>query len=243
MAALVTVAAAPGQAAGHAIAAQAKAGALQASGADLRDTVELGGEWELYWGRLLEPADFAAGTPGPHRLIKVPRSWTDPANGFPSVGAATYRLQVTLPDTPSEPLGLYVKNIATAYRLYCNGVLLAENGTVSTRAEETRGTYAPRTVFFEARDRVDIVLQVSNAEEPKAGMDTAPILGLQSSIEPVGSRETLLDAIIYAFVLAMGLYHVLLSLIHPEEKASLYFGLLAIDLALRGALTGSRILH
>jgi class 3 adenylate cyclase len=87
------------------------------------------------------------------------------------------------------------------------------------------------------------VLQVSNTEEPKAGMNTAPVLGYQSSIAPVGSRETILDAIIYAFVLAMGLYHILLSIIHPEEKASLYFGLLALDLAVRGALTSSRLLH
>jgi class 3 adenylate cyclase len=59
----------------------------------------------------------------------------------------------------------------------------------------------------------------------------------------VGGRETILDAIIYAFILALGLYHILLSIIHPEEKASLFFGLLAVDLALRGALTGSRLLH
>jgi hypothetical protein len=41
----------------------------------------------------------------------------------------------------------------------------------------------------------------------------------------------------------MGLYHILLSILHPAEKASLYFGLLAMVLALRGALTGQRILH
>jgi adenylate cyclase len=235
-----------GCAAGRALQGQAHAGVLQVSDADLHRTVELGGEWELYWGKLVEPADFAAGVPAagaPRRFIRVPRSWNDPANGLPPVGSATYRLQVTLPGSTTEPLGLFLKNIASAYRLYCNGILLAENGTVSSRTDQVRGTYAPRTVFFEARDRVDIVLQVSNAEEPKAGVNTAPVLGYQSSIAPVGSRETLLDAIIYAFVLAMGLYHILLSIIHREEKASLYFGLLAVDLALRGALTSSRLLH
>ena len=231
----------------------ARDGTVQVSGADLTRTVDLGGEWELYWGKLLEPRDFAAGqaaqTPrntvaaGPRRLIRVPTSWNDPANGLPGSGSATYRLVVTLPDTTPEPLGLYLKNIASAYRVYCNGTLLAENGTVSLRPDQVRGTYAPRTVFFEAHGRLEIVLQVSNAEEPKGGIDTSPLLGYQSSIAPAQSRETILDAIVYAFVLAMGLYHILLSIIHPEEKASLYFGLLAVDLALRGALTSSRLLH
>jgi adenylate cyclase len=246
LALFMILAAVPGCAAGRALHGQAHAGTLQASDADLHATIELGGEWELYWGTLVDPADFASGLPvtgATRRFIRVPRSWNDPANGLPPVGSATYRLQVTLPRSTTEPLGLFLKNIASAYRLYCNGILLAENGTVSSRTEKVRGTYAPRAVFFEARDRVDIVLQVSNAEEPKAGVNTPPVLGYQSSIAPVGSRETLLDAIIYAFVLAMGLYHILLSIIHREEKASLYFGLLAVDLALRGALTSSRLLH
>jgi class 3 adenylate cyclase len=242
----MTMATASGCAAGEAFAVQAQAGTLRLTDADLHRTVDLAGEWELYWGNLLTPQDFRAGLRGigaAKRMIRVPRSWNDPANGLPWAGSATYRLLVTLPEVTTEPLGLYLKNIASAYRLYCNGALLAENGTVSSRVDLIRGTYAPRTDFFEAHGALEIVLQVSNAEEAKAGVNTAPRFGYQSSIAPVGSGETILEAIIYAFVLAMGIYHILLSIIHPEEKASLYFGLLAVDLALRGALTGSRILH
>ena len=225
---------------------QARAGAIQVSDADLRRTIDLTGEWELYWGKLLEPRDFDAGfqeSSAGRWLIRVPGSWNDLANGFSGTGSATYRLRVTLPDLATEPIGLYLRNIASAYRLYCNGTLIAENGTVSSRTDQIRGSYAQRTVFFEAHDRLEIVLQVSNAEEVKAGMNTPLRLGYQSALAPVGARETILDALIYAFILAMGLYHILLSIIHPEEKASLYFGLLAVDLALRGVLTGSRLLH
>ena len=194
-------------------------------------------------GEAPRSADFAGGITGARRAVRVPRSWNDPANGLPAFGSATYRLVVTLPETTTEPLGLYLKNISSAYRLFCNGTLIFENGTVSPRLDEIRGTNAPRTEFFEAHGRLEIVLQVSNAEEPKGGMNSPPRLGYQSSIAPVLPRETILDAIIYAFILAMGLYHILLSIVHPEEKASLYFGLLAVDLALRGALTSSRLLH
>ncbi len=84
---------------------------------------------------------------------------------------------------------------------------------------------------------------MSNAEDVLAGIEEAPILGLQSSISALTTRETLLDAIIYAAILIMGLYHILLAILHPDERASLYFGILAVDLALRGALTGARLLH
>ena len=235
-----------GHAAGNAPSVQAQSGRIRVSDADLHNTIDLAGEWELYWGRLLDPRDFGDGLPGSDAApwpIRVPGSWNDTANGFPGTGSATYRLLVALPDVTTEPLGLYLRNIASAYRLYCNGRLIAENGTVSPRIDQIRGTYAVRTVFFEAHGRLEIVLQVSNAEEVKAGVNTPPRLGYQSAIAPIGVRETILDAIIYAFILAMGLYHILLSIIHPEEKASFYFGLLAVDLALRGALTGSRLLH
>src|SRR5208337_1302535 len=149
--------------------AQARAGAIHVSDADLRRTIDLTGEWELYWGKLLEPHDFDAGFQESGGWpIRVPGSWNDLANGFPGTGSATYRLLVTLPDITTEPLGLYLRNIASAYRLYCNGALIAENGTVSSHSSLIRGSYAQRTVFFEARGRLEIVLQVSNAEEVKA---------------------------------------------------------------------------
>jgi class 3 adenylate cyclase len=233
-------------AAGGAQSPLAHDGTLLVSDAELRQTIELAGDWELYWGRLLDPRDFS-GRPEDNgvirRMIRVPGAWNDPPPGLPAAGSATYRLLVTLPDATSEPVGLFLRNIASAYRLYCNGILLAENGTVSPLIDQVRGTYAPRTVFFQARGRLEIVLQVSNTEEVKAGVNSPPRLGYQSSLAPVGVRDTILDAIIYAFILAMGLYHILLSIIHPEEKASFYFGLLAVDLALRGALTGSRLFH
>ncbi len=235
-----------GYAAGGQLSTQARAGAVQVSDEDLRKTISLSGEWEFYWGKLLHPHDFATGLQergAAGRPIRVPGAWNDLANGFPGMGSATYRLLVTLPEVTTEPLGLYFKHISSAYRLYCNGTLIAENGLVSLRTDQISGSYALRTVFFEAQGRLEIVLQVSNAEEIKAGVNTPPRLGYQSAIAPVGAWEMILDALIYAFILAMGLYHILLSIIHPEEKASLYFGLLAVDLALRGALTGSRLLH
>lgn len=210
---------------------------------DLRGTVKLSGEWQFVWGRLVPPAEFAA-VPAPASVsIGVPGFWTRKEAGFPAVGSATYRLVVELPEAPAEPVGLYLTQISNAYRVYGNGTLLAENGRVSERGAEVRGVLAPRTVFLSASGRLEIVVQVSNADDLTAGINAAPVLGYQTALAPLQGRSTLLDGLIYAGILIMGLYHILLAVLRPEERASLYFGLLGLDLALRGLLTGSRILH
>jgi adenylate cyclase len=219
-------------------------GVLAAAGPDLADGLALGGEWELYWGKLLSPEDFTHPERLPaRRLIAVPGSWNAKGTGLPAYGVATYRLVVEMPNRAEQPFGLYLKGVGTAYRLFCNGALVMENGTVSGDLAEVRGTYAPRSAFFDAGGRLEIVLQVCNAEDNVAGLEETPILNRQASINAIASREILRDAIIYAIVLVMGLYHIILAMLHPAEKASLYFGFLSLDLGLRGMLTGARIIH
>jgi adenylate cyclase len=218
-------------------------GAIRVSEQDLQRGIALDGQWELYWGVLLSPGSFSAErSAGVSRaLVQVPGAWN--TQGRAVEGAATYRLVVELPDSGVQPVGLSLSGVATAYRLFCNGTLVQENGRVSPTLDEVRGSYAPKSAYFSAQRRLEIVLQVANAEDVQGGLIEAPRLGYQSSIGPASSRETLVDAIIFAAILIMGLYHILLAIIHPAEKASLYFGILAVDLAIRGALTGTRILH
>jgi adenylate cyclase len=218
-------------------------GTITVQDADLKATVALDGEWQFMWGRLVSPAELASSPAPAAESIRVPGFWTDKAYGYPAVGNATYRLIVELPEKPAEPLGLSLTQISTAYRVYANGVLLAENGKVSDNAVYSRGVLAPRTVFISAAGRLDLVIQVSNADDVTAGVNAAPVLGYQSVIAPLQERSTLIEGLIYAAILIMGLYHILLSILQPSERASLFFGLLALDIALRGLLTGTRIIH
>ncbi len=159
-------------------------GAVTVSDTQLKQGVDLSGDWELYWQRLLGPEEFQAGHGKADLgrvLVQVPGQWNTPGSGRPAEGWATYRLVVNLPEATSEPVGLYLKDVATAFRLFCNGTRLVENGTVSSQPGGTRGTYAPQAVFFSARDRLEIVVQVSNDEEVQSGIKTAPRLGYQSA--------------------------------------------------------------
>ena len=227
----------------HPQAPLASGGIISLSQRDLSSGVPLAGKWELYKGLLLGPEDFHGDRSLSATLVRVPGDWSAAGASFPHQGCVTYRLIVLLPEGVPEVLGLYFKEVATSYRLFCNGALTVENGKVSSEPGQVRGTYAPQSVSLSARDRLEIILQVANGEDARAGLIDAPLIGLRTRIAPLQSTRTLIDAIIYSAILAMGLYHILLSLLHPAEKASLYFGILAVVLALRGALTGSRILH
>ena len=211
---------------------------------DLRRGTDLAGEWQFAWERFIDPRDASAAGGGRDWVpVTVPGSWSLTSAEYTPAGYATYRLVVNLPSAKVEPIGILLKSVGSAYRFFCNGTLLLENGVASEDAAQTRGTYAPRSVFFTAAGRAELVIQVSNAEDTLAGLQEAPFLGLQSVVNAAASRSTLLDAVIYAAVLIMGLYHIVLAMIHPDERASLWFGVLASILALRGALTGARLLH
>jgi len=95
----------------------------------------------------------------------VPGDWNAGSTAFPYVGCMTCRLIVLLPKGPPQVLGLFLKEVATSYRLFCNGALLAENGTVFADMTAVRGTYAPQSVSLSAQDRLEIILQVANAED------------------------------------------------------------------------------
>lgn len=62
--------------------------------------VELNGEWEFYWEKMLRPHDFITGNIKPDYFGKVPSYWSDyPKESIKTepLGYATYRLTVLLP--------------------------------------------------------------------------------------------------------------------------------------------------
>jgi len=225
---------------------RAVAGVISLTEQDLQRGVPLGGEWQFSWGHLLAPADFASGGSAAANgltTIEVPSTWGTASTRYPARGIATYRLLVNLPAGVDQPIGLTLKRVGTAYRLYCNGALVLENGTVSADLAGTRGSYASRVVYVRGGPRLEIVLQVANADDVVAGVQESPVIGLQGVVAFASTWENLRDAILYAAILMMGLYHLLLALLHPGERASLWFGVLAVDLTVRGGLTGARLLH
>src|SRR5688500_4283863 len=89
---------------------------------------DLSGGWEFYWNKLLTPADFKSPQVPDH--IYVPGSWHRQGN-YAVLGYATYRLRLTLPENQNS-LSLHFPIINSSAKVWVNGVLVEETGTVTS---------------------------------------------------------------------------------------------------------------
>ncbi|MBA7555922.1 hypothetical protein ES705_48615 [subsurface metagenome] len=144
---------------------EAKQGILDLKNWDLEEKgiVNLNGEWEFYWEKLLKPDDFTAKSiPEMNGFIEVPRIWNryevknEAGTGKRILGGdgfATYRLTIILNDRNISPvsgecIGLKIPYMSTSYRMWINGKLISSNGKVGMEKSETIPQYLPHAEFF-----------------------------------------------------------------------------------------------
>lgn len=209
------------------------------------DTVRLDGEWEFYPGQLLAPGAFAD-SPGAVAVTRVPGTWAY-ANGFSEptgaiTGYGTLRLRVRVPADVGD-VAIRVPNANTALRLFADGKLVSEIGTVAA----TAGACVPSTglkyaVFHPVGDEIEFVMQVANFSTPHIGTWDAPVLGNAPPIMAKWRVDLILTSIIAGALLIMGLYHLGLFAVRKKDPTTLLFGVICILMALRDLLVGERIL-
>ncbi|RXZ82295.1 response regulator [Paenibacillaceae bacterium] len=214
---------------------------LTASDLELEDGIKLNGQWEFYNGQLLEPQDFARGAVDQGSYIEVPSSWEGAVidgETLTNRGYATYRLTVQLP--PQSPaLGLETRMVTSAHRLWINGELTAENGIVGTSRDEATPLVVPRLVRLDSTaGEVEIVMQVSNFTQRKAGVLAPAVIGDYNGLERQMKQKLVTESILSGCIVIMGLYHMVLFLLLRRNSESLLFGLICILLAMKNSSHG-----
>jgi PAS domain S-box-containing protein len=218
---------------------------------DLRDwdfhsdgPVSLSGEWAFYWRRLIGPEDFQVQN-GPQETgyIGLPGSWNGlVVNGqkLSGVGYGTYRLEVLLKRS-SEIMAFRLLTIGTAFRLIVNGKTITSAGTLATTAQEGAPDWRPHVATFrDDRDRLRILIQVSNFHHHKGGVATDILLGLAKDIQTVRERHIAMELFLSGSILIMGLYHLFLFACRRKDKAPLHFGVFCLLIAMYTLLSGER---
>ncbi|GHS99221.1 hypothetical protein AGMMS50276_22430 [Synergistales bacterium] len=189
----------------------ASAGVLDLRSADLRGSVyALAGEWEFYWERLIEPADFAAGISheGGKSLIRVPSSWTEA--GYPDFGYATYRMTILTGD--AEELMVYIPEITFAASVWINGSLVQRAGRVGRSRGDEMTAKMNNILNLPIRGgAAEIVVQASNFERLfVSGLRFNFLVGRGSVLSRVMlSRWAAVTGISGAFAV-IALYHLML---------------------------------
>ena len=208
---------------------------------DLREMapspIRLDGEWQWVPGRLVEPEDFHPGA-ADVRTVDVPATWGSAVRlpGEPvGHGRATYRLRILLPRELTDP-GLRLTTLATAFRLYADGTLIASAGRLDKDPAGPRPEYAPQINALPATDdgSVEIVLQISNHHYARGGLWKPIWIGpLPELHERREARVALTTLLLGAFGI-MGLYHLMLWAAHRSDRSSLLFALLSFGIGVRG---------
>ena len=99
--------------------------------------VNLNGEWEFYWQKLLTPANFSEGKY--FQSINKIKKYSIDNNNFTDKGYFTYRLKVDLDEISNNRLAVKLPRTAgTSIKVWINDQLKVEEGKVARNKMEMR---------------------------------------------------------------------------------------------------------
>jgi diguanylate cyclase (GGDEF)-like protein len=214
---------------------------------DERGVVSLQGEWAFFSQQFVPPAQLeAASRLDAAEHIYAPGYWHNKSidgSPVPRHGYATYALKLALPDNP-PPLALKVIDAGTAYDLYVDGVLLHSAGSVGSSKETSAPGFHRALIVLPESERSErlLVLHVSNFHYRTGGVWEHILIG---SVQDVLYRYDF--ALGYAILLAsgigvIGLYHLGLFSLRPQDPSPLYFALFCLAVVLRILSTDERFI-
>ena len=203
--------------------------------------INLNGEWEFYWKKLLRPFDFSTGKIKPDYYGEIPSYWTDyPADSIKTdrFGYATYCLTILLPKGFSTPLAVDLPVFDSSYDLYMNGKYYGGNGIPGKSAEETKPEY--RRNFFrinQASDSLRIIINVSNYNHRRGGFWLPVKFGTFSEVQKKMSNGWAAEWSVMSLLLGFSIFFMFFFILAPSEKILGSFSIATIGLALRPLFT------
>ncbi len=217
---------------------RAERGVLDLRAQDFDRLHSLAGEWEFAYGRFESPGATDRSRPlDDAEFAPLPSTWkgiVSKGEQLPGSGSATYRLRILLGTQLPERLALLVPAWETAYALYIDGALAAEEGTPGVDRDTTIPSWRPVVVEFPVTDgTVELTAHVSNFHHARGGPAMTPLLGTPGAVREF--REKRIGAKFFTFgsLLMIALYHLAIFLPRRTEKSALYFASFCLLMAVR----------
>ena len=212
---------------------QSKPGTIDLSGMPAKGYAELNGIWDFWPNRLLSPEEVAAAS-APLE-VPVPSHWSDlRIPELSSVGSGSYHLKVTgLPK--GMILGLKLTSILSAARVFVDGKEALDFGRPSSEASAELPRWDSRIVALTPRvdGSLDLLIQVSNHVDFSGGIVKPIVLGGYESVAELRDSSVILEMFEVGALFVIGFYCLILFAFRPKDRYTLFFGLLALTLALR----------
>jgi len=209
--------------------------------------INLDGEWEFYWNKMLHPHDFAGSDIKPDYYGMVPSYWTDyPQDKIKTskFGYATYRLKVLLPPGYRKTMAFDLPVFDSSYDIYINNKYFGGNGVPGKSRAESEPGY--RRNFFRydpPSDTLTIIVNVSNYFHRRGGFWLPIKVGTFSKVQKQLANSWATEWSTISFLLGFSLFFLFFFLIYPKEKIMGFFCMATIGLALRPFFTSHFLIY
>lgn len=205
------------------------------------EPINLTGEWEFYWQKLLVKEDFKNAI-APDAIVKAPAVWNSyKINGknISGFGYATYRMRIENIEV-GKPLSMRVPPCATSYKMYIDDELVAQNGTVGNTKETSKGEYKIQVCNFTPQSKnVDIIIQTSNYTHANGGLWYVPQIGTPKDISEINESISNRDIFLLGCFTVMLCYSISIYTLERKEKNYLFFAILCLATIGRTVVCGS----
>jgi signal transduction histidine kinase len=214
--------------------------------------IELHGDWEFYWDRLLGPEDFRrpdADLPVFDTYMQVPAAWNgrklpDRADPLPAHGVATYRMKLT--HVPMQGVfALKKTNIRFSSTVYANGSKLFDDGQPAAHPAQYEPGNVPRIGFFSSDgSEIEIIVQVANYDYVNAGIPISLYFGEQAALLEMHHKHVASENVPFVILGALGIIFLICYFIAAYygtiDKTQLTFAILCLLFATYNGLNGER---
>ncbi|MBD3241993.1 MAG: hypothetical protein GF331_15495 [Chitinivibrionales bacterium] len=212
-----------------------------------RGSVELDGEWHLYWRELLPVDTGSVRNAAPIRVrAPVPAAWnacTLNGEALGRSGYGTYRLRIAVGGWRSI-LAMKMPEVYTAYELWVDGHKVGACGVVGTSRDAMTARQIPQTFFLKPQsDTVDVRLLVSNYDYAIGGLWRSLSLGSDQRVMNANAFLNALYMVLYGILVILGGYHLWLFFNEKRGKGYLYFGALCLGVMTVSFFIGDHFLR
>lgn len=199
----------------------------------------LDGEWSFYWKEFINPQNHD-NTSKPI-LLSVPGLWKNNNGNSEDLGWGTYKLDIHFSDE-NDDRAIKLDYLNQSFRLYANGVLIAENGDLKIYRSSMDKRYKPDVYPIPSDKDVEIILQTACFDDMRGGFESRIQLGSIQSLRKIQTLNEYLELTLFAVLLVIGIYHIFFYMALPGNRSALWFGLLAVILSLRSIIYGETLI-
>jgi len=182
--------------------------------------------------------------------VYVPGSWRQNASELrestilrPAKGYGTYYKKILVPKNINK-VYIYLPDMASAYELWSNGILLGGNGIVATNKSDEKPAYLPRVYEFTPKNgEIEVFIKTSNYHYQWGGIWYAPKITDASGVHLIRDIPILKATTSGTILLATAIFCLLIFLSRPKDKKILYFSLFCFAIGIRRLTMDERVLY